>query len=334
MLPTLQQRIVIVLAVALGAGAWLLVSDALQAADEASGLSLIGSRVGLIAALLLLILVNVMMVTAGTLVSAMGNPLSGIFAAAAALCVLAGVSGPINGWLERINSPGAYGSLIMETGFWYATLVLLLWSVGQWRQALRSRVPVILRSDYFGTAADSHAETSQNDEGVDDPSFMGDASQAVSDMTLRIPILKHYTKMLKSTPQLSLGSFHHLAAMVVAGVIAGGLGYILIRNSDGGQVVCSLILSFTVGGATAGAFFPNKGWWGIMSSPFLVAAVSYGYVTLQYSQTEPLLAAWFGQQLPGLALALPIHYASAGVVGCCLGAGLAQAITAAKEAEH
>ena len=39
-----------------------------------------------------------------------------------------------------------------------------------------------------------------------------------------------------------------------------------------------------------------------------------------------LLASWYDGGVLGMARALPIHYASAGVIGCCLGIGWAQAV--------
>ncbi len=111
---------------------------------------------------------------------------------------------------------------------------------------------------------------------------------------------------------------------LVCGGIAAVVGYILIHNADTGQVICGLIIAFLLGGLIAQTAFPFANPLGVLSSPFLVAVCCYGYILIRFGQTEPFLKAWYHQSLPGLALALPIHYASAGLVGCTLGMGMAQ----------
>ena len=116
-----------------------------------------------------------------------------------------------------------------------------------------------------------------------------------------------------------------LAGLICAGV-GGGLGYILIRSTDGGQVIGSLLLAFTIGGLVAQLVMRQANPVPILVSPLAVAIAVYGYIFLMptYATTDNVLEAWFSQSLPGLALALPIHYVSAAVAGCTLGVGVAQ----------
>lgn len=121
-----------------------------------------------------------------------------------------------------------------------------------------------------------------------------------------------------------------LAAGVVCGACAGVVGYFLIRSSDSGQVIGSLLAAFTAGGLVAGLVFPQVNPAGVLFGPAWVALGSYLCVWVGYSGEQAVLEAWFAGGLPGVALALPIHYASAGVAGCAMGVGLAQGIEAAK----
>jgi hypothetical protein len=79
-----------------------------------------------------------------------------------------------------------------------------------------------------------------------------------------------------------------------------------------------------------GLFFPSINPVGVLFSPALVALAVYVYMMMGFESDRSVLEAWCGQGLPGLVLALPIHYISAGVAGCAAGVGLAQGIDAAK----
>lgn len=65
---------------------------------------------------------------------------------------------------------------------------------------------------------------------------------------------------------------------------------------------------------------------------------AYGYVLFSFNSHDEVLAAWFtqtssaaaGARMPGPAMALPIHYASAALAGCAIGVGMAQAFDAAR----
>ncbi len=120
------------------------------------------------------------------------------------------------------------------------------------------------------------------------------------------------------------------AAGAVCAVCGSGMGCLLIRDANVGQVVGSLVMSFGVGGLVAGLIFPQVNPVGILFSPAMVAIGAYAYARLGFQNADELLQVWYGQQLPGIVLVLPIHYASAGVAGCAVGVGLAQVIEASK----
>ena len=124
-----------------------------------------------------------------------------------------------------------------------------------------------------------------------------------------------------------------VGAGFVCAAVAATVAFFLIRRSDTGQVLGSLLVAFTLGGLAAGAVYPRCNPLGVFFSPVLVAGGAYIWVLLHFGAADPgrVLAAWYLQEgagggahsdLPGLAMALPIHYISAGLAGCCLGLGL------------
>jgi len=125
--------------------------------------------------------------------------------------------------------------------------------------------------------------------------------------------------------------FPQLQAWSAGGVCAVcglGVGCVLIRTSDVGQVIAALLVSFGIGGLVAGVIFPRVNPIGILFSPAMVAIAAYTYMWTGFDNSEAVLRAWYGQQLPGIALALPIHYISAGVGGAAAGVGMSQVIEA------
>jgi len=135
-----------------------------------------------------------------------------------------------------------------------------------------------------------------------------------------------------------------LLGTVIAAAAAGGLILLMLRSTDPMQAVGTTLLSFTIAAMIAQTFNPAANPLPVLVSPALVAVVAYLYVALSGSfGTTPLtLAAWFTKivpdsagtpALPGAALALPVVYASAGVLGCTLGLGLAQGFARARQGE-
>ncbi len=117
---------------------------------------------------------------------------------------------------------------------------------------------------------------------------------------------------------------------IVAGLLTAAAGAflsnILIRSSDAGQVNCSLILGFGTAALIAQMSVPQRNPLLILLSPMLCAAAAYLYIGSAYTVTDDLVSDLYSRGILNLALALPIHYASAGVAGCALGVGLAQTL--------
>ncbi len=133
-------------------------------------------------------------------------------------------------------------------------------------------------------------------------------------------------KHLGTRTQLTLPGVKPLLAGLVTAVGGAFLCNILIQSSDGGQVNGSLMLGFGTAALIANMTVPQRNPIVILLSPLFVATVAYMWITRSYTSTDAILADLYSHNLPSLALALPIQYASAGITGCALGVGLAQTL--------
>src|SRR5690606_26000272 len=97
---------------------------------------------------------------------------------------------------------------------------------------------------------------------------------------------------------------------------------------------------FMLGSLIAHVAVPHNNLVGILFAPALTALATYGWVLTRHGDTEDVLHAWFNlnqslagsDRIVGPALALPIFYASAGLMGCALGVGWAQVIVGSASA--
>jgi hypothetical protein len=113
---------------------------------------------------------------------------------------------------------------------------------------------------------------------------------------------------------------------VIAAVLGGVAANLLLRSTDMGQITGGLILAFTLAGLIARTTCPKASPTPILLSPCLTGLAGYAYLAVSYVTTDQVLAAWYAGQLLNLGLALPIHYASAGVMGAAMGVGFAQGL--------
>jgi hypothetical protein len=128
--------------------------------------------------------------------------------------------------------------------------------------------------------------------------------------------------------RLGLPGSSDLLAGLVCAVVGGVMAFVLLRASDRGQVLTGLTLAFMLGGLAGQMAVPQHNPIAMLLAPFAVALAAYGWVLLHYPSGNALslLRAWHSGDLAGTALALPIHYASAGVMGVALGIGWAQGL--------
>jgi hypothetical protein len=231
------------------------------------------------------------------LAASMGNCLAGLFVPAMALAFLAWRGGPIDGWMRRHSHPGSFAWLAVESLGWLLLMAGIAALVGVVRPRLRAKLG--------GAGFDPL--------GLHRPTF------AVPDAT-------------------------GLTAGAATAIVAGVLALFLLRSTDVGQITFGLIVCFTIASLMVQYIFPHANPLAIVLSPMLLALGAYLYARFGYSGHGQVIDAWHraigangspgspglsvsgasGRPLPGLALALPIHYASAGIIGTTIGVGWAQ----------
>ena len=124
-----------------------------------------------------------------------------------------------------------------------------------------------------------------------------------------------------------------LIALLATAAIGGGLSELLLKTTDVGQVMWGLVLGFLLAGLVGRVAVPRASPAMPLLAPFLTGIVAYGYLALEYLTGSAVIAAWYGGDLPGLGLALPIHYASAGLAGAAMGVGAGQLLERAHRDE-
>jgi hypothetical protein len=77
------------------------------------------------------------------LCSSSGNPLSGLFAYGAMLSFVVWHGGGMSDWLQRIDSPGAYGYLAVEAFIWLLLIAGAIFMLDNVRRPMRERVSAL-----------------------------------------------------------------------------------------------------------------------------------------------------------------------------------------------
>ncbi|MBH05668.1 MAG: hypothetical protein CMJ20_05040 [Phycisphaeraceae bacterium] len=118
-----------------------------------------------------------------------------------------------------------------------------------------------------------------------------------------------------------------LASGLACAMISALLGLILLKDNNAVQIMAGLFIAFSLGSLVTQLILPtNTNPVPLLLSPALVAITTYAYVQFKFQSADEFYAAMWTSRLPGLALALPIHYVSAGVAGVALGIGWAQGL--------
>lgn len=280
MFPTLSQRVLVPIAFLVGGLVWLWAARFVEPADGRGGLTLFDAQVGVVLAVALMLLTGLVAIVLGTVVGALGNPLSGLFVVGTALLFPAVEGGQIDGWLWRHDEPTAYVRLIVEMLVWAGALLGVVVLMDAARRPVRRALPALATNGHFGHA----------------------------DLGVRLPDARAL-----------------IAGLVCAGV-GGLLTTLLLAVSDTGQVVGALIVAFAVGALVTQSVVPQGNPLPMLLAPAALAVVAYAHVPVQYDDATALYAAWYVGGVWGPALALPIHYLAAGLVGVTLGLGMHQSV--------
>ncbi|MFA9478670.1 hypothetical protein ACERK3_10215 [Phycisphaerales bacterium AB-hyl4] len=153
--------------------------------------------------------------------------------------------------------------------------------------------------------------------------LMDAARQPIRDALPRLTTTDHFGK---ADPGVRLPDGRALIAGLVCAGVGGALATLLIAVSDTGQVIGSLVLAFGIAAVVTQSIVPQSNPLPLLISPALLAIVAYAHVPVQYGDAVELYAAWYVSGVWGPALALPIHYLGAGLVGVTAGLGMHQSI--------
>ena len=291
-----RKRALFIATVVAGAVCWTAALRWLSAADGSTGLSLTTARIGFVGGVIVAALAGLPALALGVAASATGGRLSGVMAVAMGLMFAGGVAGPIDGWVyhQPDTLPGRYIGLMAELLFWQGGVLAMLLVIQKLRDPMHARWPALAYED--------HLEV----------------------------------ELAVRRPQAATWGSAGLCAL-----IGGVLAYWLVRDSDGGQVAGGLFISFLAAALITQMLMPKVPATGALFAPAIVGLFAYGYVMYRYDTSQAFLAAWYNvsrqsnaANLPGPALALPVHYASAGLLGVAAGLAWARTMISQQSAEE
>ncbi len=303
MLPTITQRLLILAAMILSTLCLLPIVSMLTAADGSTGLSLLDARVGLVGACGLLLLAGLPALLLGLYVSSSGNPLSGVFTIGFALMILAAYGGSMTGLIarqaDRPRGEPSGGSIFMqleiEMMLWALAWCLMMFLLRKYRLRIRGMmVPRMLKTNFSSL----------------------------------MPIEED------DTPRFVLHVRPGMAGLLCA-TLAFVLCKVLMQTPESGQVIGSILLAFIIAGLTARLILPTGNVVYLLLSPLLVGFATYalGAVLHGSASADDLILRWQRGEITGPMFAMPIHWASAGLIGVSIGIGMAQAIDRVRVAE-
>lgn len=286
MLSPVWQRMGMIAGILLGSLCWLGILPSLQSVSGTGGLVLLDTH-SVWQSVVLVAIAGIPAMALGTLLSTVGRFTAGVTILAGSLLVLSWYGGPTMGWMQRAALPGAYWGLIFETLIWQLLMLCAIGLMYRFRPVVHGTLPHLLRHDQ--------------------PQWQ---------------------------TKLGIPASREIIAAVISAAISGIMAYLLIRNGSPKQVLVSLVVSFALGAGVGQSTIPNSNPIAIFISPGIVAIIAYLMVIMRFGNDTAVFQVLFGSsvpgtklmaQFPGPALALPIHYLSAGLLGCCFGIGIASA---------
>ncbi len=356
MFPSVRHRILLILCLVIAV--WLCngLADAIGAGNgHGSSLLFTGS---IASALLSWALYLAPVLLLAVVCGAAGNPLTGYGLIAAALMVYAFRGGSINAWLYAVDSPAAYHLLALEAAVWTAPFIAYTLIERYLRQPLRARLPRACRSHYCVELPATEPAIEQSTlitAGInmviaaalvfilrrDDPNtataFLTITVTGIALMlviwaiSLAVETVIEHTEKHRRLRAPMAPAF--LAGLIT--LVIGSAGTFLLQvNHDNGQVIGALLVSFTIGGFLGHQTFPTPSRLTILLSPLALAAAGYLYTAFAFDDATQMVMTSFsptGEGLPAIALAMPAHYAAAGIFGAALGAGWSQVVYLGRE---
>ena len=296
MLPTITQRLMMLAAIIVSTLCMLPVLPMLMPADGSSGLSLLDARVGVVQACVLLFLAGLPALLIGLYISSSGNPMSGVFTIGFSLMILAAQGGSMTGLIwrqaERPATQPSGGSIFMqlevEMALWALAWCLMMFLLRKFRKRIRNKLVPDRLQTFFSK---------------------------------QVPIEED------DTPRFVLHVRPGMAGILCA-VIAFVLCKVLMQTPTTGQVIGSILVAFIIAGLAARLILPTGNVVYLLLSPLVVGFATYalGAVMHGSASADDLILRWQNREITGPMFAMPIHWASAGLIGVSIGVGVAQAI--------
>lgn len=301
MLPTITHRLMMLVAVIVGTLCLMPVLPLLMSANGWPGLSLMDARSGVVLATGLLIFAGLPALLGGLYVSSAGNPLSGVFTIGFALMVLAGKGGSMNGLIirqaERASSQSRGGSIFIQL-----EIEMVVWAL-MWCafMFLLGRYRIWIRRTLVPRRLKTNFPTQLTEE---------------------------------DTPRFVLHVRPAMAGLLCA-VLAWVICRLMMQTDAAGQVIGSILVAFVLAGLTARLALPTGNVVYLLLSPLLVGFAAYAYGSVMHgpASADELIQRWQQGQMVGPIVALPVHWASAGLIGVSVGIGMAQAIDRVRSEE-
>ncbi len=356
MLPGSTQRIIITVAAILVGLAFLWVGRSAEAADGSYAGSLLMAASPIIAIAAFAIVITVAIVPA-LIASATGNPLSGIFVLSAGLVFAASVA-RVDNWMRHVDLPGGYLWSAVELALWALPMVIIVQAVGRWRDRLRSALPQSMQLAHH--ASPPIGKLPKDNVLLATLSitlvlvvvgalFLQPLSwkpfMLALGVALGIQLIISFVASLVVKPDGEKKiPFTAMLGGVVCTAVGAGVLLLLLRSVQTPQVIAAIVAAFMFGSLAANQLFPRTPMIAIVLSPFCVGIGAFVITLFSYETSEQLLTAMRHtlnltaepntKHLLSLAIAQPIHYASAGVAGVALGLGWSQSIRASHPAAN
>lgn len=287
--PPTVYRLFIVVAVAVCGILYIQALPVARAADGTEGFTLLLSAEPLTAAVWVAVLTAVAVAVA-LAATAIGRPTAGVFVVAAGLAIAAAKGGSIDGWLRRADGTGLYGFFAAEMLAWTGLWVAVTLVVYQFNAFLQKLAPERAEGVAEGAAS------------VPEPTWWG-AADAMEGRS-------------------GVG-----AELLAAGtcIVIGSVGVaVLVRVPQWPQVVWGVGISYLIAGLVAHQVSPVRNPLLFVLSPLIAGLGWYVYIAMQGMDRTELLHHYFQGQFWPAGLALPVHYASAGVAGAMFGRAWSQ----------
>ncbi len=294
MFPDLKQRALILIAAGLGGWAWLAALPWLRSATGFTGVSLFSAGAGLFPATAAAWIASLPAIALGLAASVRGHPLAGVFSLTLALAFVAVAGGPTDGWVHAHSLvPSDQAAPQLPRAYRALSVELLAWIVPMLAMlAMVEACRARLRAAL--------------------PRFIG-------------------VDTLGAHTHFAVWDGREVMAALSTAVCGGLAAQLLLRTHEPSQVLGGLFCAFALGGLLGQTLHAPRNPLPMLLTPIVVAAAGYLFVQRTGPEASGFLRSWYGgaPTLPGLARALPVHYASAGIAGVAFGIGWAQALAGA-----